>query len=117
MTVTHAISVSAPPITCPRPLNDVGVTGPTSGVTGTVYSFVGVINPADATGPVTYTWSPPPLTGQGTPTTTYQWAAPGWYTLALRAENCGGTVTTTHAISIGTGITCPRPLLAYVSRI
>ncbi len=110
---THVISVSAPPITCPRPLAGVSITGPVSGITDTPYSFTGVITPANATEPITYTWIPSPLSGQSTPTTTYQWAAPGWYTITLMVENCGGTVLASHAISISAPppITCPHPLV------
>ncbi|MCP4540806.1 MAG: PKD domain-containing protein [Chloroflexi bacterium] len=111
VTATHIISVSAPPITCPFPLTGVNITGPTNGIIDTPYLFGNVPTPNYLTHPITYTWSPPPLSGQGTPTTTYQWATPGWHTLTLTAENCGGAVTTTHAISISTSITCSHPLL------
>ncbi|MEE8392147.1 MAG: PKD domain-containing protein [Anaerolineae bacterium] len=108
---THAISVSAPPITCPRPLTDVSIAGPTSGFTDTSYAFTSAITPTDTTAPVTYTWSPPPLSGQSTPTATYQWITPGLYTLTLTVENCGGVFSTTHAISVSAPpITCQRPL-------
>jgi PKD repeat protein len=110
VTATQVISIRSP---CSRPLTDVGIIGPTSGVTDTPYSFVGVITPTDASQPVTYTWSPLPLSGQSTPTATYQWAAPNLNIITLTVENCGGVLSTTHAISISapTPITCPHPLM------
>ncbi len=108
VTATHIISISSP---CPYPLTGANISGPSNAYTDTAYSFTGSITPTNATQPVTYTWSPPPSSGQGTLDTTYQWATPGWYTLTLRAENCGGIVTATHTISVSApSITCPFPL-------
>lgn len=110
VTATHVISISSP---CPRPLTDVGITGPTSGITGTWYDFISVITPTDATQPITLTWLPIPINGQGVHTATYQWATPGLHILTLTVENCGGVLNTTHAISISAPpppITCPHPL-------
>jgi parallel beta-helix repeat protein len=107
----HGIILSEPPPDCPRPLSDVTLTGPTNGYTDTQYTFNGGITPADATAPVTLTWSPAPLSGQGTLTAIYQWATPGTYSITLTAENCGGTETATQTITIYTPTPgCPRPL-------
>jgi uncharacterized repeat protein (TIGR01451 family) len=97
---THAVTVEAEPTVCPGPLTDVGISGPSSGYTGTLYTFTAVISPTDATEPITYTWSPEPISGQGAASAGYQWATPGVYTLTLAAENCGGAVGATHAITI-----------------
>jgi len=106
---THFITISHP---CPHPLTGVTIDGPTAGFTDTIYAFTGVVTPADATGPITYTWAPAPASGQGTLTATYEWAAPGVYTLTLQADrspDCGGgAVTATHAITISHP--CPHPL-------
>jgi len=85
--------------TC-EPVTDVGITGPTVGLTNTLYTFNAVITPPAATTPITYTWSPPPNAGQGTASAQYQWATPDVYTITLAAENCGGSDTATHAITI-----------------
>ncbi|MDY7076389.1 MAG: DUF11 domain-containing protein [Chloroflexota bacterium] len=108
ISTTHIITISS---LCPRPLTGVGLSGPANGATGTLYAFTGVITPADATQPVTYTWAPDPASGQGTANASYQWATSGLYTLTLTAENCGGPVSATHAISISAPPgPCPRPL-------
>jgi len=83
-----------------EPVTDVGITGPTIGLTNTLYTFNAVITPPAATTPITYTWSPPPNAGQGTASAQYQWATPDVYTITLAAENCGGSDTATHAITI-----------------
>ena len=107
VTATHVITVSVP---CPRPLIGVGIAGPTNGLTNTSYTFAGIVSPSDASEPITYTWSPAPLSGQGSSTAVYRWTALGLYTLTLRAENCGGPLTATHTIAIG-----PRqPTLVYL---
>jgi hypothetical protein len=85
--------------TC-EPVTDVGITGPTVGLTNTLYTFNAVITPPAATTPITYTWSPPPNAGQGTASTQYQWSMPDVYTITLAAENCGGGDTAIHAITI-----------------
>jgi len=83
-----------------EPVTDVGITGPTVGFTNTLYTFNAVITPSAATTPITYTWSPPPNAGQETASAQYQWATPDVYTITLAAENCGGSDTATHAITI-----------------
>lgn len=89
--------------TC-TPLTNVGIVGPLS-VTGTLYistsyTFQAVITPTDATLPITYTWTPAPQTGQGTAQATYRWNTPETYTVTLKAENCGGSVTITREFVI-----------------
>jgi hypothetical protein len=83
-----------------EPVTDVGITGPAVGFTNTLYIFTAVITPPAATTPITYTWSPSPNAGQGTASAQYQWATPNVYTITLAAENCGGSDTATHAITI-----------------
>ena len=85
--------------TC-EPVTDVGITGPTVGFTNTLYTFNAVITPPAATTPITYTWSPPPDAGQGTASAQYQWSMPDVYTITLAAENCGGSDTAPHAVTI-----------------
>lgn len=94
---------SGPPPTCPRPLNSVAINGPTNGGIGTPYTFSAVVSPSDATIPITYAWSPEPVSGTGTAGAVYQWSAPGSYTVAVTAQNCGGTHTAQHTITIDAG--------------
>ncbi len=94
------------------------INGLTSGYTNVQYEFVGSYEPSGATAPLTYTWSPTPLSGQGTLTATYRWTTTGTKTINFRVQNCGGTVTATHDISISkpptsceaiTGVTLAGP--------
>lgn len=97
--------------TCSIPLNAIAVSGPITGFTGTPYQFAATISPADATTPITYTWSPQPVTGQGTSDATYQWATTGTYTVTAEAENCGGQVVGTHQITLAEPEQqCPAPV-------
>jgi hypothetical protein len=87
------------------PLTDVDITGPTTGQTNTVYAFATVLFPPNATEPITYTWAPAPISGQGTPTATFVWANTGTENIVVTAENCGNVVSATHTIVIESGVT------------
>jgi len=99
------LNLTLTPLSTPcAPLTNVGIVGPLS-VTGTLYigtsyTFQAVITPTDATLPITYTWTPAPQTGQGTAQATYRWNTPDTYTVTLKAENCGGSVTITREFVI-----------------
>lgn len=94
-TGTYTITLLGSTPTCARPLTDVDIDGPLDYYTATLYidtlyTFVAILTPHDATWPITYTWAPPPEFGQGSPYSSYQWGEPGTYTIALAAQNCGG---------------------------
>lgn len=94
---------SIPTSDCIAP-TDVAIKGPEE-TTGTLhisaqYTFQASVIPITATAPITYTWTPTPTNGQNHTDAIYQWAAPGSYTITLRAENCGGPVTATHTLQI-----------------
>jgi len=82
-------------------LTDVSIIGPISITStlyiGTDYHFQAVITPVNATPPITYTWKPAPVTGQGTANAIYHWMTPGTYTLTLVAENCSAPSTVVTA--------------------
>ena len=84
---------------CPHPLSGVSISGPTSGYTDTAYVFAAAVSPANASTPITYTWTPAPTAGSGAQVT-YTWATTGTHVITVRAENCGGVVTVTHTIVI-----------------
>ena len=86
------------------PLTDVGIDGPLD-ITGSLfidklYTFQAIITPTEATTPITYTWTPDPVTGQGEEQATYQWDTPDTHTITLRAENCGGVFTATQPFQL-----------------
>ncbi len=80
------------------------MSGATTGYTGTAYAFTASVVPTEATGPISYNWTPAPQLGSlllpGGSVATYTWDSPGIYTLTLRAGNCGGSAVTTHTITI-----------------
>lgn len=95
------------PAGCLHGLNTITILGPDTGYTGTTYTFNSVPGPLNATHPITYTWSPPPDSGQGTDTAQYHWDAVGDHTITLTANNCGGGDNDTHSITLE-----PPPSLA-----
>jgi hypothetical protein len=106
-TGTHTITIGPVVNPCPYPLLDVGIAGPVDNFTGslyidTLYTFHAVITPAEATEPVTYTWSPAPESGQGMDSALYRWAEPGTYTITVTAVNCGGPVDARRVITVHT---------------
>jgi formylglycine-generating enzyme required for sulfatase activity len=83
------------------PLTDVSIAGPI-GVTTTLYigadyHFQAVTMPTTATLPITYTWMPPPVSGQGTTEAVYRWTTPGTYTVTLTVANCPPLLTVLKA--------------------
>jgi len=96
---SEIITVESPPCIG---LSHVFIDGLASGFTDVLYTFTAAITPSDATTPTVYTWSPPPDSAQGLASASYEWAAPGVYTITLTAENCAGAVSDTHTITIET---------------
>jgi len=81
-------------------ITDVILSGPTSGYTNTAYPFAANATPSGASTPITYTWTPAPVSGQNTASASYSWAITGTQTLTLTAENCGARVTKSHTLTI-----------------
>lgn len=109
---THQVVISAPVPTCPNPLTGLSLAGPTSGYTGTVYAFTGTVSPANATTPITYTWQATdhsPTSGASA-SRTFSWDTPGFKTITVTAQNCGGSVTQYHTVQVQA-----RPDLAITS--
>ncbi|MEZ4731933.1 MAG: S-layer homology domain-containing protein [Caldilineaceae bacterium] len=67
----------------------VSITGSSVGQVGQSYTFLAVIEPADATTPIQYTWSPSPLNGQGTNTAVYRWQNVGEHEISISVNNLG----------------------------
>jgi hypothetical protein len=93
---------AAAPPACAVPLTGVTISGATSGVTGTTYTFNAAPTPTDATAPIVYTWSPAPGSGQGADSASYQWTITGSQTISVTASNCSGAhiAEDTHIIVI-----------------
>jgi len=89
--------------TCPAPLTGAEISGPALGEIGTTYTYRALTTPAGPTPPITYTWSPAPLTGQGTSEATYAWPSAGDFPNAVQVENCAGMYTPTLDVKIVAG--------------
>jgi hypothetical protein len=100
----HTIDIQAVQPGCTTPLTGLTISGPTTGVTNTTYTFTASPQPAGASAPVTYHWSPEPDSGQGTSSASYAWASDGLKTITLNAQNCGGAGSKVHTITIGTAV-------------
>ncbi len=85
---------------CTEALRDVVISGPATGVTEIPYAFTAEITPADATPPITYTWSPGPDAGQANAVASYAWDTSGTKAITVTAENCGGEATATWTVTI-----------------
>ncbi len=94
------VAGGAAPSLCPDPITGGWIVGPDSGYTGINYEFTAGPN-VTATLPLTYTWSSEGLvSGQGTANATYTWAVAGTHVLSVTIENCGGSVSITHTLTL-----------------
>ncbi|MBN2001938.1 MAG: hypothetical protein JXA21_01170 [Anaerolineae bacterium] len=106
--------------TCPVPLVSAGIRGLLN-LTETIYMdteylFTAILTPANATPPMTYTWTPAPTSGQGTATAAYQWATAGSKTINLSVQNCGGTRTAQRTLTVVEPPPAPTLYLPLVLR-
>lgn len=83
------------PAECPAPVRDVTLSGPETGLVGVDYLFNAAVDPSSPTQPITYTWAPEPISGQGTPQATYRWEDAGQQVVSVSVENC---------VSVETGV-------------
>ncbi|MBI5566132.1 MAG: DNRLRE domain-containing protein, partial [Chloroflexi bacterium] len=105
--------------TCAAPLTGVSINGATTGVTGTQYTFSPVPVPVNATTPITYTWRTTDLICGGShqpacptgATFPFTFTTTGAKTITVTAQNCGGSATDTHQITISAPPpSCPNPI-------
>ncbi|HET7091442.1 MAG TPA: hypothetical protein VFL17_22650 [Anaerolineae bacterium] len=84
----------------PQPLDDIAINGTQAGTINTAYNFTAIASPPNAYKPITYTWSPPPNSGQG-PVVTYTWTTTGIKIFSVVATNAANNaVTGTHVVAI-----------------
>lgn len=81
-------------------LTSATIGGPTSGQTDTNYNFTATYLPTNAAMSVTYSWSPEPLSGQGTANATYVWTSAGTPEISVTIGNGVNTVTTKLILTI-----------------
>jgi murein DD-endopeptidase MepM/ murein hydrolase activator NlpD len=80
-------------------VSEVEIEAPSVAEYNTDIAFSSTINPSDASN-VAYTWSPAPVSGQGTSYATYKFENPGVKNITLTTSNTAGTQTDTHLIDI-----------------
>jgi len=101
VTATYTVTVFIKPIT-------VSILGPTRGFLFDVYTFTATTLPASVSqAPVTYIWSPPPITGQNSLAAAYFWSTGGLQTITLVVSNVLGSVSNTHSINIAEATPTP----------
>jgi hypothetical protein len=93
---------------CAVPLTGLRVSGSSTITPDTPLALSAIITPSNATLPVSYNWSPVPVSGQGTAQASYTWSMPGHYTVTAGASNCGGTFSAEQGIEV----LCLAPLTA-----
>jgi hypothetical protein len=85
------------------------VAGPEVLPTGAVGVYTATVAPANATAPITFTWSD----GQSGPAASYSWPAVGLQTVVVTATNCGGAALVTGSLDVE--VTCVDLLSVTVS--
>jgi uncharacterized repeat protein (TIGR01451 family) len=78
------------------------IVGPTIGLVDESYAFTAIVSPITTTRPITYRWSPEPVSGQGTEIASYTWGSSGEKRITVAAENFFSVVPAsgTHDITI-----------------
>ncbi len=76
------------------------ISGVSEGYPTQVYTITAAVTPSIMTRPVTYIWTPTPLSGQGTITATYRWMTTGPQTVGFSVTNRAGVISATHTISL-----------------
>ncbi len=102
-----------------HPLDGVTISGARVGTLQTVYQFTAAVSPITATLPVTYVWQTAGQAPQthlgGSPgdVMTFTWNITGVQTITVTATNIGGTVSSTHLITVTDG-QAPAPNLTAI---
>ena len=85
----------------------VAIGGPATATVGVPVSVTAAVTPASATAKVDVRWAPEPASGQGTSAATYTFTTPGSPVVTALARNCGGAVSASRTIGVGTcGLDC-----------
>lgn len=94
---THIINITTGTIV---PIDRVDISGTTSGILHKTNTFTATVSPSNATQPITYTWSPKPLTGQYSANAVYLWTTLGDVTIMVTATNVANSKADTHRITV-----------------
>jgi len=78
----------------------VTILGADSAYANVAYSFNASAEPSTASGPISYTWSPEPTSGQGTALAAYAWSSAGTQTISVNAANCAGAAQDEQIVTV-----------------
>lgn len=81
-------------------VESVTISGPATAVLDQSVTLMATVNPAAASPPVSYSWSPEPDGGQGTAQATYSWSTPGEKTVMVTAVNGGGSADDSYIVTV-----------------
>lgn len=87
-------------VMCTAPITRVTISGPTSVIARNPVTLTAAMLPLAANLPITYTWSPTPVLGQGSAQAVYNWIDVGSHPVSLTATNCGGAIMDGHTILV-----------------
>jgi len=99
------------PAGCEVAIADMTLSGESSGLVDELLLFSTAVSPLDATGPLTYTWTPEPETGQGFPNAAYRFDQAGEYVISVQVSNCGAFAAAAQTVQISSG---PDPDLTII---
>jgi uncharacterized repeat protein (TIGR01451 family) len=92
------------PDACEVAISDVAISGALTGLVDETLVFTAENTPSNATLPVLYTWTPEPVSGQGTASATYQFAAAAEHIIEVQVENCGAFAAGVQTVLVSTGV-------------
>jgi uncharacterized repeat protein (TIGR01451 family) len=104
------------PSSCPVAVTGAALSGPTTGIANTDYTYTVAFTPSNATQPISVTWSPEPQSGQGTATASYNWPIAGEQIVFVSAENCGNFVADLRTIALRTSSTPDLSIHKHAAR-
>jgi RHS repeat-associated protein len=82
------------------PVDSVVIEGPTSAELNQSITLNAAVNPINATGQITYNWTPVPKSGQGTASAVYSWATLGQKSVTVSVTDQIGSKTDSHSVSV-----------------
>ena len=88
-------------VMCTAPITRVTISGPTSAIARNPVTLTAMVLPVQANPPITYTWSPAPVSGNKAASRRFITGPMSDRTRCrFTATNCGGAITDGHAIAV-----------------
>jgi Tol biopolymer transport system component len=93
-------SSGASGVSISKPIDTVAIVGPTEIPVGATQALSATMSPTDATGPIAFSWTPEPESGQGTANAQYRWPVSGTQVISVTASNLVSSVDDTHTTNV-----------------